>query len=227
MAGSLRGGLHFGVSGFAFWSHDIPGFHGVPHFINTWPADDLYIRWTQFGVFTSHMRYHGAQPREPYEYPAIADMIRKWWRLRYALIPYFLDEARAACRSGFPILRAMLLHHPDDPQCWHIDNQFFCGSKLLVAPVMSSDGVRDVYLPAGEWVDFWTGKVIQGPVWLKNIKSPLGRLPVYAMINSHIKIYPEPVQSTDAMNMRRCAVIKFDKSYKGFGKSAFGKFIDL
>ena len=106
LAGSLRGGLHFGLSGFAFWSHDVPGFHGVPNFMNTWPAGDLYVRWTQVGVFTSHIRYHGAQPREPYEYPEIADLVRKWWRLRYALIPYLAQSGRQAVGSGSSVLSA-------------------------------------------------------------------------------------------------------------------------
>jgi len=65
MAGSLKGGLHLGLSGFGFWSHDVPGFHGVPDFMNSVVPDDLYVRWTQFGVFSSHMRYHGTSKREP------------------------------------------------------------------------------------------------------------------------------------------------------------------
>ncbi len=65
LAGSLKGGLHLGLSGFAFWSHDVPGFHGVPDFMNAVIPDDLYIRWTQFGVFSSHIRYHGTSKREP------------------------------------------------------------------------------------------------------------------------------------------------------------------
>ena len=52
MAGSLKGGLHFGLSGFAFWSHDVPGFHTLPNFMNSIVSDDVYMRWTQFGVFT-------------------------------------------------------------------------------------------------------------------------------------------------------------------------------
>ena len=106
LAGSLRGGLHLGLSGFAFWSHDVPGFHGVPNFMNSWPADDLYVRWTQFGVFTSHFRYHGACPREPYEYPAIADIVRQWWKLRYALIPYLAEQGKRVIKTGLPMLRA-------------------------------------------------------------------------------------------------------------------------
>ena len=77
MAGSLKGGLHFGLSGFAFWSHDVPGFHTLPNFMNSVVADDVYMRWTQFGVFSSHIRYHGTNKREPWHYPAIAPIMKK------------------------------------------------------------------------------------------------------------------------------------------------------
>ena len=79
MAGSLKGGLHFGLSGFAFWSHDVPGFHTLPNFMNSIVDDKVYMRWTQFGVFSSHMRYHGTNKREPWHYPAIAPLVKKWW----------------------------------------------------------------------------------------------------------------------------------------------------
>lgn len=77
MAGSLKGGLHLGLSGFAFWSHDAPGFHSLPNFMNSPVPDDVYIRWTQFGVFSSHIRYHGTSKREPWHYPAIATIVKK------------------------------------------------------------------------------------------------------------------------------------------------------
>lgn len=212
LAGSIRGGLHFGMSGFAFWSHDVPGFHGVPNFMNSWPSDNLYVRWTQAGVFTSHLRYHGAQPREPYEYPAVEGIVRKWLNLRYSLIPYLLDEAHAAATSGFPLLRSLALHHND---CWHIDDQFYCGSKLLVAPVMNDTGVRDVYLPAGEWVDFWTGKIYAGGQWLRGVKSTLEQIPVFAVKGARVRFYPERVLSTDEMDLAKCTELVFDAGFTG------------
>ncbi len=227
MAGSLRGGLHLGVSGFAFWSHDVPGFHGVPSFMNSRPADDLYVRWTQMGVFTSHLRYHGTNEREPYEYPAIADIARKWLNLRYALVPYLAEQGRAAVASGYPTLRALLFHHFDDPACWSIDDEFYCGDAFLVAPVMNSEGVRDVYLPAGEWVDFWTGERRAGPAWLKGVESPLERMPVFARYGASVPVYPDIVQSTKDMDPSRVATISFDGTYRGLAASVIGKNIAL
>jgi alpha-D-xyloside xylohydrolase len=147
MAGSLKGGLHLGLSGFGFWSHDVPGFHSLPNFMNSVVSDDLYVRWTQFGVFSSHLRYHGTSKREPYEYPAISGIVRKWLKLRYALIPYLMEQSKKITMSGFPMIRAMAMHHPDDKLCWHIDDQYYFGDHFLVAPVMNSENQRDVYLP--------------------------------------------------------------------------------
>lgn len=222
LAGSIRGGLHLGLSGFAYWSHDVPGFHGIHDFMDDWPDDDLYVRWTQAGTFTSHFRYHGAQPREPYEYPAVADIVRTWWNLRYALIPYLMDEAAKAIASGAPLLRALLYHHADDPMCWHIDDQFYCGDALMVAPVMNSAGVRDVYLPEGEWVDLWTGESLAGSQRLKNITMPLERIPVYARQDATIRVYPERVQCTDEMDLGKCVELHFDSQYSGIAETVLG-----
>ena len=227
LAGSLRGGLHLGLSGYAFWAHDIPGFHGTPDFMNSWPSDELYVRWTQVGVFTSHMRYHGAQPREPYEYPSVAELVRKWWRLRYALIPYLVETGRKATQTGLPVLRAMIFHHQDDPLCWTIDDQFYCGDSFLVAPILNDRGSRDVYLPQGTWRDLWSGKVISGPCWLKDMQSPLERLPVYVKDGSRIPIYPEPVQSTNDMNLAKVEQLVFDESYMGCADSLLGQVTGL
>ncbi|MHC1691506.1 MAG: alpha-xylosidase [Sphaerochaetaceae bacterium] len=227
MAGSLRGGLHLGVSGFAFWSHDVPGFQGIPSFMNSRPDNDLYVRWTQMGVFTSHLRYHGTTPREPYEYPQVADIVRKWLDLRYALIPYLAEEGHKAIRTGYPLLRALIFHHGDDPICWTIDDEFYCGDSLLIAPVMNKEGIRDVYLPSGEWVDFWSGEVVQGEVWLKNTLSPLELLPVFVKKGSTISVYPEIVQCTKEMDLAKVAGIQFDDTYTGFLSSILGKGIHL
>ncbi len=219
LAGSIRGGLHIGLSGWAFWSHDVPGFHGVPEFMNSWPSEELYVRWTQFGVFTSHMRYHGTSPREPYEYPGAADIVRKWWRLRYCLVPYLVDQGSAATRSGYPVLRALVLHHGDDPACWGIDDQYYFGDAMMAAPLTCAGGVRDVYLPAGRWVDFWTGMVLRGSRWLRNVASPLARMPVYARYGKRIRVYPLPVSSTNDMDLAKAVEMRFDSTYPGLARS--------
>jgi len=98
-------------------------------------------------VFSSHLRYHGASVREPYEYPEIAGLVRKWLNLRYALIPYLAEAGKEATRTGYPVLRALVFHHGDDPTCWAIDDEFYCGPSYPCRPIMNSEGIRDIYLP--------------------------------------------------------------------------------
>ncbi len=217
MAGSLKGGLHFGLSGFAFWSHDVPGFHTLPNFMNSVVDDDVYMRWTQFGVFSSHIRYHGTNKREPWHYPNIAPLVKKWWKLRYALIPYILQESRKATESGSTLLQALVFHHPDDRTCWHIDDEYYFGDSFLVAPVMNSDNRRDVYLPEGIWVNFFTGERIEGGRWLKDIEVPLEEMPVYVREGSVIPVYPDAVDCTDDMDMGKVRDIVIDKTFEGIG----------
>lgn len=218
LAGSLRGGLHFGLSGFAFWSHDVPGFHTLPNFMNSVVRDDVYMRWTQFGVFSSHIRYHGTNKREPWHYPNIAPLVKRWWKLRYKLIPYILRESEKATHSGSTIVQALIFHHPEDNNCWHIDDEYYFGDDFLVAPVMSSDNCRDIYLPEGEWMEFFTGdrfSVSDGGKWLKNIETPLERMPVFVRKGAVIPVYPEDVDSTDDMDLSKVENIIIDDTFKG------------
>ena len=209
LAGSLKGGLQLGMSGFGFWSHDVPGFHGVPNFMNSVVPDDLYVRWTQFGVFSSHLRYHGSHKREPWHYPNIAPIIRKWLKLRYQLIPYILQQSEITTQTGMPVLRAMILQHPNDKTCRQIDDQYFFGENMLVAPVMNSENKRDIYLPQGRWVHFFSREVFKGERWLKNVEVPLDEMPVFVKQGTAIPMYPEDVNCTDDMDMKKVIEIKY------------------
>ena len=226
LAGSLKGGLHFGLSGFAFWSHDVPGFHSTPDFMNSPIDEQVYVRWTQFGVFSSHMRYHGTCKREPWHYPAIAPIVKKWWKLRYKLLPYIIEQAEESTRSGYPMLRALLIHHPNDRQVWHIDDEYYFGSDFLVCPVMNATphsnhrsenavGVRDIYLPEGLWVNFFTGERLAGGRWYYGVEVPLDQMPVFVREGACIKMYPDDVDSTDDMDLSRAIIIEIGKDFAG------------
>jgi len=206
LAGSLKGGLQLGLSGFGFWSHDVPGFHGVPNFMNSVLPDDIYVRWTQFGVFSSHLRFHGSHKREPWYYPKVAHIIQKWWKLRYKLIPYILQQSEKTTKTGFPILRALILHHPDDRTCRQIDDQYYFGDNMMVAPVMNSENKRDIYLPEGKWVHFFTREVFEGSRWLKNVEVPLDEMPVFVKYGASIPLYPYDVNCTDEMDLSKTKI---------------------
>ncbi|MDI9497578.1 MAG: alpha-xylosidase [Bacillota bacterium] len=147
MAESLRAGLSFGLSGFAYWSHDIGGFED--------DCDpDLYRRWTQFGLLSSHSRYHGSHAyKVPWLYGELAvENTRIYTELKLRLLPYLRRAGKEANERGLPLMRAMVLSFPEDPNCLWLDRQYMLGPDLLVAPVFSPDGGVAVYLPdCGDW----------------------------------------------------------------------------
>jgi len=191
LASTMRGGLSIGMCGHAFWSHDIGGFHRQP-------TPELYVRWAQFGLFSPLSRAHGMTTRLPWDYGEDALRIfRDYVRLRYRLLPYIYTYARLATESSLPLMRAMVLEFPNDPNTYAMDLQYMFGAELMAAPVYNSDGRRPVYFPAGRWVDFWTHEVIEGPQ-TRFVEAPLDVLPLYIRANSLIPTVQPPEYLTDA-----------------------------
>ena len=186
--------------------------------MNSVISDDLYLRWTQFGVFSSHIRYHGTSKREPWHFPKIADAVKRWWRLRYALIPYIVAQSRKATESGYPVLRALAFHHPDDPMCWHIDDEYYFGDDFMVAPVMNGDNRRDVYLPEGDWVNFFDGSTTEGGRWLRNFRVRPEDMPVWVRRGARIPLYPESVSCTDEMDLSKAVSVVVNEAFEGIWK---------
>lgn len=156
LAGTLRGALSIGLSGFPFFSHDIGGFIGRP-------TPELYIRWAQFGLLSSHSRCHGCgndNGREPWSFGEEAnDIFTEYARLRYRLLPYLYDQARKSSASAQPIVRALLFDYPEDRNVRQIDDQYLFGDAFLIAPVLAplaETKTRALYLPRGVWIDYWT-----------------------------------------------------------------------
>ena len=167
MAESLRAGLSFGMSGFGYWSHDIAGFEDEP-------TRDLFKRWTQFGLLSSHSRYHGSTAyKVPWLYGDEAvEVTREFTELKGRLTPYLIAQSKITHETGVPMMRAMVLEFPDDPSCEDIDTQYMLGGDLLVAPVFSEDGTARFYVPdAGgdqtgkPWTNLLTGKEYEPNRW--------------------------------------------------------------
>jgi alpha-D-xyloside xylohydrolase len=168
----LRSALSFGLSGFPFYSHDVGGFVGVP-------SPELYVRWAQLGFFSSHVRCHGAPPREPWEYGEEAERVFRFYdELRYRLLPYVWSEAVECGKSGLPMLRPLFLDFSDDPTVRKIEDQYLFGRNLLVAPILDESDWRTLYLPRGRWVDYWTKEVLEGGCWIERPAS-LDTIPLY------------------------------------------------
>lgn len=191
MAATLRGGLSLGLSGFTFWSHDVGGFV-------TKSPEDLYRRWTPFGMLTSHVRSHGEPPTEPWEYsPEFLKDFRNADNMRYQLMPYIYAQAKYASENGLPMLRALFVEYPNDPGAWLIDDQYLFGSDMLVAPLFENVTERNVYLPEGKWIDYQTEKVYEKG-WNK---IEAGEIPIVVLVKDgavipHIKL----AQSTKDMD---------------------------
>lgn len=157
MAESLRAGLSFGMSGFGYWSHDIGGFE-------TGCTPDIYKRWTQFGLLSSHSRYHGSwEYKVPWLYGEEAvDVSRKFTKLKLSLMPYLMKESVYTHTTGIPMMRSMVLEFPEDLATHTLDRQYMLGEDLLVAPVFNEAGIVDFYVPAGKWTNLLTNEVHEG-----------------------------------------------------------------
>jgi alpha-D-xyloside xylohydrolase len=202
MAGTLRGGLSLGLSGFCFWSHDMGGFSGSPR-------EELFNRWSFFGLLSSHSRVHGFPPREPWEFSIdFKNSFRRMVELRYTLMPYLYTQAAACSLAGLPMLKALLINYPDDPTAWIIEDQYLLGNDLLVAPIMETNtDSRMVYLPQGRWVDYFSGRQYEGGNWahMKTGEVPGILLVRWGSLVPHLPL----AQSTAFMNWKEVYFIAF------------------
>ncbi|WBL27427.1 glycoside hydrolase family 31 protein [Zunongwangia sp. HGR-M22] len=191
MSATLRGGLSLGLSGFSFWSHDVGGFV-------TKSPENIYRRWTPFGMLSSHVRSHGEPPTEPWEYSkSFLKDFRNADNMRYKLMPYIYAQAKESSEKGLPMMRALFVEYPNDAGSWLIDNEYLFGESMLVAPLFEEETSREVYLPKGTWIDYQTHKIYQGG-W-HTIEA--GDIPIIALVKNgtilpHIKL----AQSTKDMD---------------------------
>lgn len=179
-------------------SHDIGGFHGAKIDF------DLYARWIQFGTFSPLLRMHSAHanPREgntrmPWMYgdKGMA-LMRKYFTLRTQLIPYIYTYAWMAHRDAMPLLRPLYLQHPEREEAYRQPYEYFFGDELLVAPVLDASAQRTVYLPPGEWVDFFHGKRYHGNTTF-TAHYATDDMPVFARAGAIVPMQP-PSEYSDA-----------------------------
>jgi alpha-glucosidase (family GH31 glycosyl hydrolase) len=179
--------VNTGLSGIPYWGTDIGGFVPTPEFLG-----DLYVRWFQFGAFCPLFRAHGRTwhlrlpwgwnlgelgPDETATYSGagrppeselrnaqVEPICRKYMELRYRLMPYLYSAVRETSLTGLPIVRAMWIHHADDPVAVARGDQYLWGRDILVAPVVEKNAAaRTLYLPrGGPWYNFWTEGMYPG-----------------------------------------------------------------
>ena len=201
-------GLNYSLSISPYWGSDVGGFYS-----NADLTGELYARWFQFASFCGSFRSHGRtwRTRLPWGWglsymgpsedrvppleselnnPTIEPIARKYDELRYQLMPYTYTLAWEATSSGMPLQRAMWLHYPKDEQVRNMGDQYMWGKDLLIAPVYEKGAIsRNVYLPKGDWYDWWTTiKETGGKTISKQVD--LSVMPIYVRAGSIIPFDP-------------------------------------
>src|SRR5574341_431335 len=184
---SIQMVLTLGLSGVPITGPDIGGFGGGP-------TPELFARWIEVGSLFPFCRVHsmlGSPDQEPWAFgPEVEDIARKYLGLRYRLLPYLYTAVWQAAQTGAPIVRPLLFEYPDDPQTYNLDDQFMLGDALLAAPVLEGGATgRAVYLPAGEWFDYWTHERIGGGQTI-TVSAPLDQLPLFVRAGAVIPLWP-------------------------------------
>jgi len=184
----IKAGLNIGLSGVGNWSHCMGGFEHV--------ADpELYMRWVQFGMFSPVAMVFGMDHpgyKEPWNYGAEAlANFKKYDQLRYRLTPYIYSNAFTQYETGMPLMRALVLQYQNDPNVYDIGDEYLFGNNILVCPVtVKGTQTRTIYLPEGNWVDYWSGKTYQGKTYI-HVLTPMDQLPLFVKAGSIIPMQPE------------------------------------
>jgi len=205
--------INTALTGIPYWGTDIGGFVPTKEF-----TAELYLRWFQFAAFCPLFRSHGRNwklrlpwgwntgdsgPLEINNYngaaipdssqlhnPQVEPICRKYLELRYRLLPYLYSAVRECATTGMPILRALWLHHPDDPKAVARQDEYLWGRDVLVAPVVEQGATsRKIYLPHGAWFDFWTGERVQGGAEISR-EVDLETTPLYVRAGAILPLGP-------------------------------------
>jgi alpha-D-xyloside xylohydrolase len=175
---------------------------------------ELYTRWLQYAVFLPMFRSHGTDAsREIWRFgeegSLFYDVIAKYIRLRYQLLPYIYSLAAGVTRSSYTLMRALALDFPDDSLTHDVEDEYMFGPALLVcpvtrpmyygvgsAPIVDVVRSREVYLPAGcGWFDLWSGAVYVGGQ-LVVAEAPLEVMPLFVRAGSIVPM-TEAMQFVD------------------------------
>ena len=177
-----------GLSGQPFVGSDVGGFIGRGN-------GELLTRSYQISFLAPFCRNHkviDGYDQEPWRFGKhYEDIIRKYLKLRYQLLPFLYTTLEEAHRTGAPLFRPLLLNYQDDPNTYNLDDQFMVGNDLLVAPVVKPDVTRRlVYLPKGTWYDYWTNKKYEGETTI-SVDAPLETVPMFVRAGAIIPRGPE------------------------------------
>lgn len=192
-----------GNIGQSYVTDDLGSFHGG-HL-----ADDMYVRWVQFGTFQPIFRLHSDHgDRLPWDYDDTARIpAEQFMRLREALIPYLYTLSWQSYTTGLPMTRGLYLTYPEAPEAYQYDREYMLGDQMLVAPITTAGNTAStrVWLPPGTWTDFFTGQTYTGPS-VQTITDNLSQMPVFVKAGGIIPMQPymdySTQKSVDPLNLK-------------------------
>ena len=176
-----------GLSGEPFVGSDVGGFIGRGN-------GELLVRAYQISFLAPFCRNHkviDGYDQEPWRFGKYyEDIIRKYLKLRYQLLPFLYTTLEDAHRTGVPLFRPLMLNYQDDENTYNLDDEFMIGDGLLVAPIVKADvTARLVYLPKGTWYDYWTNKKYSGGTMIR-VDAPLENVPMFVRAGAIIPLGP-------------------------------------
>ena len=182
--------------GYTWWSHDIGGHRQGYH------DEELATRWIQFGVFSPINRLHSSPSifnnKEPWSFSkTVCQIMKKFLTLRHQMLPYLYTMNVKTHEESYPLITPMYYHYPMKEESYHVPNQYFFGTELMVMPITSKTNHKyktakvEVWFPEGEWFDFFTDVQYSGDTKI-GIFRPLDTMPVFAKAGSIIPLDPTP-----------------------------------
>jgi alpha-glucosidase len=175
------------ISGMGFTGSDIGGFAEQP-------SGELYARWIQLGVFHPFCRTHSSGDhgnQEPWAFDEeVINITRKFVNMRYQLLPYLYTMFWQYIEEGIPMLKPLVYYDQEDAQTHYRNDEFIFGNQILVCPILEPNAVgRRMYVPRGEWYNYWTNNLISGgkEIW---IDTKYDEIPVFVKAGAIIPKYP-------------------------------------
>ncbi len=196
---ALTLGVNLGATGVPFYGSDIGGYSTLPG--QEVRDKELFLRWTELAAWTPVMRtHHGHDAARNWQLVETETTLSdaetlehfgRLARLHQSLYPYLHALAARAVTTGWPLMRGVFLHHPDDPEAYRTD-RFLLGEHVLVAPVLEQGAVsRTVHLPEGRWYPWEGGDPVDGPAAVE-VDAPLGTVPVFLRAGAVVPAYATP-----------------------------------
>ncbi|MCF6332035.1 MAG: glycoside hydrolase family 31 protein [Draconibacterium sp.] len=166
--------------------------------INAW-----YLKnapWKQIGKKANNEGHFAANWEE------LESKCREIIELRMKLIPYIHGSFVQYNQLGIPPFRALVMDYPDDPAVRNLSNQFLLGENMLVAPVVAGESSRKIYLPEGEWYEFWTSKKYAGKTEY-TIDVPLEQIPVFIKAGTILPLAKPSLHTDDPKSWQLTALV--------------------